>query len=121
MHLEVTFRNLRARDEIRTRAELLFAKLHRFLDPAAGAQLVVAVEHENAVIELVVTSRGEVHKVEEEDAELRTALDKVFHTMEVNLRRAKERRIDTRRRAGEVEDGFVSDDDDDAAGDSPAI
>jgi len=108
MHLEVTFKNLRPRDEIRDRAEVLYAKLERFLEPAAQSTLVVAVEHGQAVLELVVTSHGETHTVVEEEGDMRTALDKVFHTMDLRLRRAKERRADHHRTDETPPDGFVA-------------
>jgi ribosomal subunit interface protein len=108
MHLEVSFRNLRPRDEIKTRAQALFDKLERFLDPASESTLVVAVEHGSAIMELVVRTGGEVHTVTEEDGELRTALDKVFHTMEDRLRRSKERKIDRTRKSVPPADGFAS-------------
>ncbi|MEQ1500676.1 MAG: HPF/RaiA family ribosome-associated protein [Myxococcota bacterium] len=107
MHLEVSFRNLRPRDEVKTRAQALYGKLERFLDPAAEGQLVVTVEHASAVLELVVRTGGEVHTVTEEDPELRAALDKVFHTMEVRLRRSKERRLDRTRKSVPPGDGFA--------------
>lgn len=106
MHLEVTFRNLNPRDEIRRRAEALYDKLDRFLDPAAQAQMVVAVEHNQAIIELVVTSRGVTYKVTEEDDDLRTSLDRSFHTLENQLRRAKEKRTNHKGQ-GEEAEGFV--------------
>jgi putative sigma-54 modulation protein len=109
MRLEVTFRNLRPRDEIRKRAEALFAKLERFLDAAADAHLVVAVEHGVAVLELVVSAKGATHKVIEEDRELRSALDKLFHKMETQLRRHKERLV-TRRRPEAAPDEVGEDD-----------
>ena len=105
MKLEVSFKNLRPRNEIRTRAENLFRKLERFLDRAAESHLTVAVEHSDAVLELVVSAHGDTHKATEEHADLRTALDKVFHTMENQLRRSKERRA-SRRRDVESTDGF---------------
>ncbi len=108
MHLEVTFKNLKPREEVKKRAQALYKKLERFLDSASDATLVLNVEHGQAVLELVVTVKGEVHKAVEEDEELRTALDKVFHTMEVQLRRGKEKRLAGRREVGDV-DGFVPD------------
>lgn len=110
MHLEVTFKNLRPRDEIKRRAEALHAKLERFLDPAATSQLTVEVEHGRAILELVVHTKGGSHKVEQEHDELRVALDKLFHTVEEKLRRKKEKRIDRARRGGAEADGFVSGD-----------
>ena len=107
MHLEVTFKNLRPRDEVRARATALYNKLERFLDTSSNGQLVVNVEHNNAILELVVRAGGEIHTVTESHAELRAALDKTFHTMEVRLRRAKEKRIDRGREAGPTPDGFV--------------
>lgn len=107
MHLEVSFRNLRARDEVKARAQALYAKLERFLDPAAEGQLVVAVEHSKAIMELVVRTGGEVHTVNEEDDELKTALDKAFHTMDVRLRRSKERRMDRQHESVPPADGFA--------------
>jgi ribosomal subunit interface protein len=107
MHLEVSFRNLRARDEIRLRAQALYDKLARFLDASTEASLVVTVEHSNAIMELHVRANGENHTVTEEDTDLRAALDKVFHTMEDRLRRSKEKRSDrTRRSQPPAEDGF---------------
>ncbi|MEZ4236545.1 MAG: HPF/RaiA family ribosome-associated protein [Myxococcota bacterium] len=106
MHLEVSFRNLRPRDEIKARAQALYDKMEKFLDPAAEAQLVVTVEHGNAILELVVRTNGEVHTVTEEDGELRPCLDRVFHTMEVRLRRSKERRLEHRRSVPPGEDGL---------------
>ncbi len=100
MHLEVTFRNLNPRDEVRNRAQMLFGKLERFLDPAAEGQLVILSERGASRVEVVLTSRGAVHKASEEDEDLRTALDRLFHRLENQLRRAKERRIDRSRRAG---------------------
>jgi ribosomal subunit interface protein len=108
MHLEVSFRNLRPRDEIKLRAQALYEKLERFLDAASEGALVVAVEHDKAIMELVVRTGGEVHTVNEEDDDLRTALDKAFHTMEVRLRRSKERRLDRTRKSVPPADGFTT-------------
>ncbi len=115
MILEVTFKNLRPRDEIRKRAEVLHAKLERFLDPASHAELIVQVEHGHAVLELVVHTHGQAHTIREEDDELRTALDRLFHRMEFTLRRRKEKRLDKRRRGAPEQDGFVTNDDEDQA------
>jgi ribosomal subunit interface protein len=108
MHLEVTFKNLRPREEIRRRAQALHDKLDRFLDPASTSQLTVEVEHGRAILELVVHTKGGSHKVEAEHDELRHALDKLFHTVEEKLRRKKEKRIDKARRGHGPEDGFVA-------------
>jgi ribosomal subunit interface protein len=110
MGLEVSYRNIKPRDEIRRRSEGLYKKLSRFLDPAAEGSLLLGVEHGNAVLELVVTTRGQTFKSTAEDSELRAALDGLFHTMEGQLRRAKERRIDKRRQVGEDEYGSPEDD-----------
>jgi len=108
MHLEVTFKNLKPREEVKKRAQALYKKLERFLDSASDATLVLNAEHGATILELLVTVKGEVHKAVEEDQELRAALDKVFHTMELQLRRGKERRLAGRREIDEV-DGFVPD------------
>ncbi len=113
MHLEVTFKNLRPRDEVRKRATVLHDKLERFLDPAAKSQLTVEVEHGRAILELVVHARGGTHTVRTEDDEMRNALDSLFHTVEERLRRTKEKRIDKGRRSRDDEDGFVPGDEDD--------
>ncbi|MEZ4320192.1 MAG: HPF/RaiA family ribosome-associated protein [Myxococcota bacterium] len=110
MPLEVSFRNIRPREEVRNRAEVLYAKLERFLDPDEEGTLMVNVEHGKAIMELVVVTKGDTQKAAEEHEELRTALDKVFHTMEMQLRRRKERRME-RRRGGDREDGFEGGDD----------
>ena len=107
MNLDVTFRNLRPRDEIRRRGDVLFGKLERFLDPAADGQMVVSIEHHEAIVEVVVTTLGHVCKAEERSDDLRTAMDKAFHGVEEQLRRLKGKRTGHRGRGQEREDGFV--------------
>ncbi|MFT4622913.1 MAG: ribosomal subunit interface protein [Myxococcota bacterium] len=109
--LAVSFRNIRPRDEVRKRAEALYEKLERFLDPAADGRLVVEVDHNSAVVELVVTSQGDVLTAKDEDPDLRTALDRLFHTMEGQLRRRKGRRDQRRHKVPPPSDGFVYDQD----------
>ncbi len=109
--LAVSFRNIKPRDEVRNRAEALYGKLERFLEPSAEGRLVVGVDHGTAVVELIVSTRGQVHTVSEEDSDLRTALDRLFHTMEGQLRRRKERRTGRWHRRSEGDDGFVPTDD----------
>lgn len=106
MNLEVTFRNLNPREEVRKRAQALYEKLDRFLDPAATGHLTITVEHNSAIAELVVNTRGHTFKSQEEDAELRAALDKAYHVMEDQLRRNKEKRTNHKGRGDEA-DGFA--------------
>lgn len=96
MQFDVTFRNLAPRDEVRQRGAALFKKLERFLDPAAEGHMVVSVEHHKAIVEILVTTRGNTFKAEEEEDDLRTAIDKLFHNIENQLRRDKNRRTDHR-------------------------
>ena len=119
MHLEVTFRHMSARPEIRKRADALYAKLERFLDPAADGQLIIGNEHGATAVELVVKSRGAIAKAVEEDDDLRTAMDRAFHRVEDQLRRTKEKGISKRRRVpGSSDDGVDADDFDDDDTDS---
>jgi len=104
MYLKVSFRNLRARTELRRRAQALFRKQHRFLDPAAEGHLTITVERRRALCELVVTTRGRTYKSLDDAEELRTSLDRVFHKMETQLRRAKGRRTDRHRGRDEQTD-----------------
>ncbi len=108
MPLEVSFRSIKPREEIRKRAEVLYGKLERFLDPDEEGHLIVNVEHSQAVLELVIVTHGDTLKATEEDPDLRTALDRLFHTMENQLRRRKERIQDRRHRGEPRPDGFVS-------------
>lgn len=116
MQLEVTFRRLNPRDEVRRRAETLFSKFDRFLDPAAEGQLVITVEHQDAISELVVISRGQTFKARHVDEQLRTSIDQVFHNMEEQLRRFKDKRTDRRGRQPVAAEGLAAadmvDDDD---------
>ena len=109
MQLEVTFRRLNPRDEIRKRAEALFAKFDRFLDPAAEGQLVVSIEHQQAICELVVKSRGQTFKAENTDEQLRASMDKVFHNMEEQLRRFKDKRTERRGRGPDPVESLARD------------
>jgi ribosomal subunit interface protein len=103
MNIEVSFKGLKPRREVKERAEALFKKLHRFLEASSEARLLVAVSHGNAVLELVVSKKGQTFKAESEHSDLRTALDQVFHTMESQLRRSKERGLDRRRGTGDMD------------------
>jgi ribosome-associated translation inhibitor RaiA len=119
MHLEVTFRNLNPRDEIRRRAQALYDKLDHFLEQAATGHMIVGIDHGAAIVELVVTTRGQTYTVKEEDPDLRAALDRAMHSAENQLRRAKELRTNRRAR-GEEEDGFVPEGTEGEADASPA-
>jgi ribosomal subunit interface protein len=106
MHLEVTFRNLKPREEIRKRAQALFGKLERFLDASSEGTLEIGSEHGVARTEITLHSHGHVFQAHDEDEDLRTSLDRTFHTIEDTLRRAKERRLERRKQGGEEVDGF---------------
>lgn len=122
MHLEVTFRNVKPREEIRRRAQALFAKLERFLDPSSEATLILSAEHGVTSTDLTISSRGNVFQAHEEDEELRAGLDRTFHRVEHALRRAKERRVDRWQRGAEQDDGFVAAGDaDDDESEQPAM
>lgn len=108
MNLDVTFRNLSPRDEVRRRGEALYGKLERFLDPAAGGHMIVSVEHHTAIVEVIVGTRGQVFKAEERNEDMRTAMDKSFHNVEEQLRRFKDKRTQRRPRAAAAETGFVT-------------
>ncbi len=116
MGLQLSFRNMKPRDEVRRRIEALYAKLERFLDPAADTHVLVGVEHGFAVVEIVVAARGETYKATEEHDDLRTAIDKLFHKAEEHLRRAKDRRVSRRKSAPPEADGFVAGDETGTAG-----
>lgn len=108
MNLHVTFRNLNPRDEIRRRGEALFAKLERFVDPATEGQMIVSIEAHEAIVEVIVSEGRHVSKALERSEDLRTAMDKAFHTVEEQLRRRKDRRNSGKRaRRREPETGFV--------------
>ena len=106
MSLNLSFRHMKPRDEVRKRVEALHGKLERFLDPAAETEMTVSVEHGQAILEIVITNHGETFKVHEEDDDLRTAIDKLFHKAETHLRRSKERRKANRHDVEKV-DGFA--------------
>ena len=107
MQLEVTFRNLEPRHEIRARGAALYAKLERFLDIAAEGQLIVGIERNEATCEVVVTTRGRTFKALERNADMQTAMDKAFHAVEEQLRRFKDRRTSHKARSPERLTGFV--------------
>lgn len=94
MHLEVTFKHLKPKEEIRRRADALFKKLERFLDPAAEGTLTLTAEHEETIVDFGLHAHGHHFQANSQDGDLRTAIDRAFHTMEKNLRRAKEKRVD---------------------------
>ncbi len=121
MTLDVTFKNLKPREEVRRRAVALYTKLERFLEPAAEGSMIVFLDHGVTGIELTVTAHGQVFQASDEDEDLRTALDRAFHTLEHALRRAKEKRVDRWQRGPEKEDGFVAAGAEDDDHDEPAV
>jgi len=111
MSLEVSFRHMKPREEIRRRATALYGKLERFLDPSAEGSLVISFEHSVPAAEAHISAWGQVFKAESDDADLRTSIDRIFHTLENSLRRAKTRRVDAWQKGSGREDGFVAPDD----------
>ncbi len=117
MQLDVTFKQLKPKEEVRRRASALYQKLERFLDPAAEGHLVCTLEHGGehrthgiTEVELTVTTRGQTYVAKDADEDLRTAMDRAFHTLENALRRAKDRRV-SRQQEGPAfkDDGFWPD------------
>jgi ribosomal subunit interface protein len=97
MQLSMTFRNTEGRKSIQKRAEALFEKLLRFLDESSEGKLSVNFVRDSYDVQLVVVRGKDLCKSEARDSDLRTAVDRAFHVMEVQLRRAKERRLSKRK------------------------
>ena len=68
-----------------------------------GLPVDTGIGNGNAVLELVVSKKGQTFKAEHEHSDLRTALDQLFHTMEGQLRRSKERDLDRRRVSTDID------------------
>ena len=109
MSLSVTFKSLAPREEVRRRAVALYTKLERFLDPSAEGTMVIAFEHGQIVSDIVVNARNATYKATAEDPDLRASIDRLMHTLEEQLRRAKSRRTD-RPRTDLEEAAFVRED-----------
>lgn len=97
MSLSVTFKSLAPREEVRRRAVALYGKLERFLDPSAEGTMVIAFEHGQIISDIVVNARHATFKATSEDPDLRTSIDRLMHTLEEQLRRAKGKRTERQR------------------------
>lgn len=101
MKTEIIGRNVPLDDRLRQFAESKLTKLDKFLDEPAEARLTLSAGKRGHAAELHVTYPGGVLKgTEETDGNLRDAINAVADIVEEQARRAHQKEVDRRRRAG---------------------
>ena len=103
MSITVSYRNLKPRRDVNRRAESLYGKMEAYLDPAASATLLLSAENDAVVAEATVQAWSNTFRAEETDDELRTAMDKVMHKLNEQVRRFKDKRSKHRGAAPSLE------------------
>jgi putative sigma-54 modulation protein len=107
MRLEVTYRNIRAADALRERAERKFQKVSKHLREPIEAHVVLRVEKHRHLAEATVASSGDVFKAHVESDDMYVAIDGLMNKLERVVRRHRERIIDRAHSgSGDATDGF---------------
>ncbi len=107
MRFEVTYRNIRAADTLRDRAERKFQKVTKHLREPIEAHVVLRVEKHRHMAEATIASSGDVFKAHEESDDMYVAIDGLMSKLERVVRRHRERIIDRAHSgSGDATDGF---------------
>jgi len=107
MRLELTYRNIRAADTLRDRAERKFRKVTKHLREPIEAHVVLRVEKHRHMAEATVAANGDVFKAHEESDDMYVAIDGLMNKLERVVRRHRERIIDRAHAgSGDAVDGF---------------
>ena len=107
MNLDLTYRNIRATDALKGRAEKKFKKVAKHLREPIDAHIVLRAEKHRHIAEATVAGSGEVFKVQEETDDMYATIDSLMNKLERQVRRHKERVIDrSQAGSGDASDGF---------------
>ena len=99
MSVQITSRHVEVGDDTRHRISSKADKLRRFFDRIKDVDVVIGQEKFHQVVEVVLHCDGVKIKAQEANEELLTALDRVFEKVERQIKKYKQRLIDTRRRS----------------------
>lgn len=100
MQVSVTGRHYEVTPALRTYVDARLSRLHRYMDKITSAVVVLSAEKHICRAEIVLHSRGKDFTGKEIADDMYAALDRVSDKLERQLRRFKDRRTTTRRRAG---------------------
>ena len=109
MNMDLTYRNIRATDAIKGRAEKKFQKVAKHLREPIDAHIVLRAEKHRHIAEATVSGSGEVFKVQEETDDMYATIDGLMSKLERQVRRHKER-VNDRQQAGSGDAGGAFDD-----------
>ena len=106
MQLNITARHLKLTPPISDYVQKKLEKAKRFLDHLIWAQVILDVSKDRHSAEIIIHAAGHTFTAKEESADLYAAIDLASDNMDEQLRRYKERhrerRPDSRRRAGKA-------------------
>lgn len=91
MQITVTFRHMESSEALREYALRKLAKMERYLDAAAEAAVVLAIEKFRHQADITITGDGYKVKGREETGDMYSAIDLAVEKVEKQLRRFRER------------------------------
>ena len=101
MKTEIIGRNVQVDDRLREHVEQKLHKLEKFLEEPIEMRVTLTAEKHTQVAELHVAHRlGVLQGTEETDGNFRDAVNRVIDRVEEQARRAHQKGVDKRRRAG---------------------
>lgn len=111
MEVQVTSKNLKVNDEVRSFAQERVEKLERYIGAGATAKLELAYQHQRTggsytTAQLTVAQRQTILRAEEAHEDVRRAIDMAVDTMLTQIRRYHSKRVDRSRRPSRA--GFVT-------------
>ncbi len=102
MKTEIIGRNVQVDDRLREYVEQKLPKLEKFLEEPIEMRMTLTAEKHTQVAELHVSHRlGGFQGTEETDGNFRDAVHRVIDRVEEQARRAHQKMVDKRRRAGD--------------------
>jgi putative sigma-54 modulation protein len=100
MQVTVTGRHYEVTPALHTYLDARLTRLHRFMDKILSAVVILSTEKHRFRAEVVLHTRGKDFTGKEIADDMYSALDRVTDKLERQVRRFKDRRTTTRRRAG---------------------
>ena len=107
MHFDLTYRNIRATDALKDRAERKFLKVSKHLREPIEAHVVLRLEKHRHMAEATISASGDVFKAQEESGDMYTTIDGLMNPLARTVRRPRARKLDRRQAgSGDATDGF---------------
>lgn len=103
INISVTFRHTNSSDALKAYAtDKITHAITKFLNQHADVHVVMNIEKRDHIVEVQILSKGYDFSTKAVTEDLYSAIDKAVDSIETQLRKQKERKIDRKHRAAEA-------------------